>query len=146
MIRPLAFIFAATALAGAEPTLVVERPWSRATAPTARVGAGFMTLVNPGSAPLRVVAATAPVSVTVEMHAVGVIDGVMRMHQVPAFEIPAGGRTELKPGSFHLMFIGLHRPLAAGDRFPLTLTLADGATVAVEVPVQAAGTAAPAGR
>lgn len=146
MIRPLVTVIATTALAGAEPAVVVEQPWSRATAPTAKVGAGFLTLVNPGSAPLRVVAATAPVSATVEMHSVGVVDGVMRMHQVPGFDIPAGGRTELKPGSYHLMFIGLHRPLAAGDAIPVVLTLADGATVAVSMPVQAAGTTAPAPR
>jgi copper(I)-binding protein len=70
----------------------------------------------------------------------------MRMRQVDTIEVPAGGRTELKPGSFHLMFIGLHRPLAAGDTIPLVLTLADGATLAVPVPVQAAGSTAPAPR
>jgi copper(I)-binding protein len=146
MIRSLAILTAAAALAAADPALVVEQPWSRATAPTAKVGAGFMTLVNPGGAPVRVVAATAPVSATVELHTVALTDGVMRMRQVDTIEVPAGGRTELKPGSFHLMFIGLHRPLAAGDTIPLVLTLADGATLAVPVPVQAAGSTAPAPR
>lgn len=144
MIRLLIPLFVFTVAAtAADPTLVVEAPWSRATAPTAAVGAGFMTLVNSGPTVVRVVSATASVSSVVEIHSTEVVDGKMRMIQVEGIDVPAHGRVELKPGSLHVMFIGLTAPLVEGQKIPLTLTSALGATVAVQLAVQAVGSTAP---
>jgi copper(I)-binding protein len=46
----------------------------------------------------------------------------------------------LGPGGYHLMLIGLVRPLKTGDRIPATLAFANGARVKVEFAV---GTGAP---
>ena len=98
----------------------VEKPWSRATPPGAKVGAGFMQLRNAGAAD-RVVGASSPVAGRVEMH-ITVRDGdVMKMREVKAFEVPAGGSFELKPGGAHLMFVNIKAPFKDGDKVPLTL-------------------------
>ena len=49
--------------------------------------------------------------------------------------LPANEHTELKPGGYHVMLIGLKQPLTAGSRFPLTLKFrhAPEQTVQVEV-------------
>ena len=60
----------------------------------------------------------------------------MRMQAMPqGLPLPANERTELKPGSYHVMLIGLKQPLTAGSRFPLTLKFrhAPEQTVQVEV-------------
>jgi periplasmic copper chaperone A len=53
--------------------------------------------------------------------------------------IPAGGSVVLKPGSYHVMLIGLKKALTAGEKFPLTLTFEKAGTISVTVPVQAMG-------
>ena len=43
----------------------------------------------------------------------------------------------LKPGSFHVMLIGLKRPFTAGETFPLKLTFEKAGNISITVPVQA---------
>jgi periplasmic copper chaperone A len=121
----------------------VDKPWSRATPPGAKVGAGFMQLRNAGAAD-RVVGASSPVAGRVEMH-ITVRDGdVMRMREVKSFEVPAGGSFELKPGGAHLMLMDLKRPLKKGEKVPLTLKLEKGGEVKVELTVEELGARQPA--
>jgi len=121
----------------------VEKPWSRATPPGAKVGAGFMRLRNAGAAD-RVVGAASPVAGRVEMH-ITVRDGdVMRMREVTSFEVPAGGSFELKPGGAHLMLVDLIRPLKKGEKVPLTLRLEKGGELKIELTVEELGARQPA--
>jgi len=121
----------------------VEKPWTRATPPGAKVGAGFMQLRNAGAAD-RVVGASSPVAGRVEMH-VTIRDGdVMRMREVKGFEVPAHGTFELKPGSAHLMLMDLKRPLKKGEKVPLTLKLEKGGELKLELTVEEMGARQPA--
>lgn len=58
----------------------------------------------------------------VELHTMEEKDGVMSMHPVEAIDVPANGSAELKPGGFHVMFIGLTRDLNVGEQVTVTLT------------------------
>jgi len=119
-----------------------EKPWSRATPPGAKVGAGFMQLKNAGAAD-RVVGASSPVAGRVEMH-VTVREGeVMKMREVKAFDLPAGGTFELKPGGAHLMFMDLKRPLKEGEKVPVKLKFAKAGEVSAEFEVGGMGSTAP---
>jgi len=121
----------------------VERPWSRATPPGAKIGVGFLQLRNAGASPVRVVGASSPVARRVEMHVTTREGDVMRMRQVESLEIPAGGTFELKPGGAHLMLVDLRRPLAKGERVPLTLELEKGGALQVELRVAELGARSP---
>jgi periplasmic copper chaperone A len=121
----------------------VETPWSRATPPGARIGVGFMRLNNAGAAE-RVVGASSPVAARVEMHLTSREGDVMKMRQVDSFEIPAGGTFELKPGGAHLMLMDLRRPLKQGETVPLTLKLAKGGELEMELTIEALGARKPA--
>jgi copper(I)-binding protein len=69
-----------------------------------------------------------------------VVNGVMQMRQLAdGLPVPAGGSVVLKPGSYHVMLIGLKKPLTAGETFPLTLTFAKAGNISVTVAVQAIG-------
>lgn len=99
----------------------VESAWSRATAPGAKIAAGYAILKNKGAASDRLVGATTAAARKVETH-LTVRDGeIMRMREVPGYEIPPGGTFELKPGGPHLMFVDLARPFKEGDAIPVTL-------------------------
>jgi hypothetical protein len=121
----------------------VELPWSRATPPGSSIGVGFMQLRNAGATPERVVGASSPLAGKVEMHVTTREGDVMKMREVPSFEIPAGGTFELKPGGAHLMLMGLRQPLKEGDRVPLTLTLERGEKLQMELTVAPLGARRP---
>jgi copper(I)-binding protein len=121
----------------------VEQPWTRATPPGAKVGAGFMRLRNAGAAD-RVVGASSPVAGRIEMHVTLREGDVMKMREMKSFEIPAGGSFELKPGGAHLMLLDLKRPLKKGEKVPLTLKLEKGGEVKAELTVEELGARQPA--
>ncbi|MFG1863346.1 copper chaperone PCu(A)C [Microbispora bryophytorum] len=135
---------AATTTAAATATTATTAspaPASAAVAPlsisdswvkTARSGmsAAFATLVNTTDEAVTVVAASTPVSSSVELHEV-VGDGgstTMRRKQ-GGFVIPAGGRHVLQPGGDHIMLMGVRTAVEPGTEVPFTLTLKDGRTV-----------------
>ena len=48
---------------------------------------------------------------------------VMKMRQIMSLDLPAGKAVELKPGSYHVMLMGLNAQVKEGDIVPLTLTV-----------------------
>ena len=69
-----------------------------------------------------------------------IVNGVMQMRQLAdGLPVPAGGSVVLKPGGYHVMLIGLKKPLAAGESIPLTLTFEKAGNISVTVPVRAMG-------
>jgi copper(I)-binding protein len=56
-------------------------------------------------------------------------------------EIKPGETVELKPGSFHVMFVGLKKPLTAGEHISATLVFEKAGAVNVEYDVRAMGAA-----
>ena len=124
--------------------IAVEAPWSRATPGGAKVGAGYLTLKNGGAAPDRLVSATADIAERAEIHEMSMTDGMMKMRQVTdGVAVPAGGSVALAPNGYHLMFLGLKKPLKEGDTFAGTLTFEKAGTVAVTFEVRGVGAAAP---
>lgn len=120
----------------------VNNPWARASAGMARAGAAFMEIRNSGATD-RLVAATADVSETVELHTHIREGEIMRMRRVDAIDLPAGETVRLEPGGLHVMFLGLHAPLEEGQRFPLTLTFETAGDVTIDVEIKKATTMAP---
>ncbi len=100
--------------------------------------AAYMTLVNGSDTSDALVSAATDAAEVVELHTVLMEENVMRMRPVEQVEVPANGETELRPGSFHIMLIGLQRDLNEGDTVDLTLTFANAGEVTVAAPVQVA--------
>jgi copper(I)-binding protein len=134
-----AALFAATAAHG---QVTIDKAWVRATAPGARVGGGYMVVRNAGSAPDRLVGASSPASVRVELHEHIREGDIMRMREVPAFEVPANGSFELKPGGAHLMFMEVRRPFKEGETLPVTLRFEKAGEISAEFAVGRLGGAA----
>lgn len=117
----------------------VADPWARATPPGAPVAGGFLTLTNSGG-PDRLVSASADISETVELHTMKMDGDVMRMQRLErGIELPAGATVVLRPGSLHVMFVGLKAPLKADTHFPLTLQFERAGSVRVDMSVRAIG-------
>lgn len=125
--------------------LKIEHPWARATPPGAKVGGAYLTIENSGSQPDRLLGGTTAVAGRAQIHQMSVVDGVMRMRELPSgLDIPGNSRTELKPGSLHLMLMDLRQPLRQGERVPITLRFERSGSIEVELQVEAIG--APTGK
>jgi periplasmic copper chaperone A len=124
----------------------IESGWARSTPPGAKAGGAFVTLLNTGDAPDRLVSASSGAAERIELHT-HIKDGdVMRMREVEGgIPLPPGETVKLQPGGFHIMLLGLKQGLNAGSSFPLTLTFEKAGSVRMDVPVEAMGSMGPGG-
>lgn len=99
--------------------LSIDDVWARTGQP-GQVSAAFMDVKNKGAAD-KIVSAHCDCAKATELHDMKMADGKMLMMQVPAMDVPANGELKLKPGGYHIMLIGLNRPLAAGETLPIKL-------------------------
>jgi periplasmic copper chaperone A len=130
----------ALAQATGNTSITVEQSWARATPGGAKTGAAYMTLDNKSGTADRLTGVSSDVADKLQIHEMKVENGVMKMREIAGgLPIPAGGSVALKPGSYHVMLIGLKKPLTAGEKFPLTLTFEKAGNISVTVPVQAMG-------
>jgi len=121
-------------------SLEITTPWTRATAPTARTGGGFMTITNKGTTADRLVSARSTVSDKVEIHEMQMDGSVMRMRELAkGLDIPPGASVMLKPGSYHIMFMELKAPLARDAKVPVTLVFEKAGSLDVQLNVEAMG-------
>ncbi|MDM5123335.1 copper chaperone PCu(A)C [Aeromonas rivipollensis] len=97
--------------------------------------AAFMVLKNDADKPVTLTAAASPDAGRAELHTHLHENGVMKMRQVESIEIPARGEAVLKPGSLHIMLFEVGA-LSEDKPFPLTLTLDDGQTLSLSLPVK----------
>lgn len=133
-------LLAGSSLAGAQTsTVTVHDAWVREPMGGRNVTGAFAIVENSGATPRSIVSATSDVSDKVELHEMKNEGGMMKMSMVQKLEIPAKGKLELKPGSFHVMLFDVKTKLAEGGKVKLTLKLDDGSTVTTEAQVRKAG-------
>ena len=116
--------------------ITVKDPWARVTLQNRPAG-GYLKIHNMGFEPDRLVGARSELSEKAELHAHTMSDGVMRMRQVEAIELPAKSRTELKPGGLHLMLFGLKKPVPKGGKIPVVLKFEKAGELALDLTVGA---------
>lgn len=118
-----------------------------ATASGATTGAVFLTLHNSGTDADKLTGVKTDAATTAEIHESFVDDqGTMQMRKVDDVEVGGGQQVTLKPDGYHIMLMGLTKPLVEGETFKVTLTFEKAPEVTLPVTITAAGTgtAAPA--
>ena len=145
----LALTAAGTALAAEFDvgSVQVINPWTRATPKGAEVAGAYMVIRNRGTQPERLLGGSSEIASRVEVHKMEMGGGVAQMRPVEGgLEIKPGESVELKPGSLHIMFVGLKRPLEQGQKIKGTLEFQKSGKVDVEFEVAPLGaSAAPEG-
>jgi copper(I)-binding protein len=104
----------------------VSDVWARATAPGQ--DSAMVQLVIASKKAGKLVAVSAKDAQTAELHTMVMEGNMMKMRQVDAIDLPAGKAVDLGAAGYHLMLIGLKKPLKAGTgtEVVLTVRLADG--------------------
>jgi periplasmic copper chaperone A len=125
-------------------TLQIGNPWTRATPKGSTVAGAYMRITNKGSAPDRLVGGSAAVAGRFEVHSMVMEQGVAKMRPVEGgLEIKPGETVDLKPGSMHVMLMGLKQPLEKGQTVKGTLEFEKAGKVDIEYAVEALGVSAP---
>ena len=125
----------------AKGDLMIAHPWARPTL-TAKVPAGvFFDIINDGAEADRLIAVKTDLAKSAEIHVTETDEnGVARMHMLKdGLAAPEHATTSLKPGSYHVMLIGLDAPLAVGQSFPATLIFEKAGDVEIVVTVESPG-------
>ncbi len=99
--------------------------------------AAFMLVRNPADKDVKLTSATTSAASTAEFHTHTMdAQGVMRMRAVESVTVAAKGQFEFKPGAYHIMLMGLNKPLTPADTVRLTLTDSEGQQHQLTLPVQ----------
>jgi copper(I)-binding protein len=133
----LAVVCSATAFAHSHSgDITIMKPWARTSAPGAP-SAGFMMVKNSGETDDVLLSVSGDFAKKLEVHQTKAVDGVMKMiHQKEGVVIPAGGEVMFKPGSYHLMFMGLNKNFEEGETYTVVLTFEHAGEMTLELPVK----------
>jgi copper(I)-binding protein len=149
LLMTLALIAPAEAAAAADAVKVggleLSGLWTRATPPKAPSAGGYLTIVNTGREPERLIGVASPMAGKADLHAMAMKNGVMTMRPVTGIDIPAGGTVALDPDGLHIMFTQLKGALKQGGTMPITLTFEKAGKVEVSLQVLSVGAKGPKG-
>jgi copper(I)-binding protein len=119
----IAVLIAGIAASFAEDgTVRIGEVWARATPGAAKTGAVYLSIINAGSIPDRLISITTPAADRAETHTMKMENGVMEMRPLGPVTIEPGKTVVFAPDGNHIMLTGLKAPLKEGGTLPLTLT------------------------
>ena len=107
------------AACGQPPEVAVTDAWARDSVGRTASAAVFMTISSPGGD--RLVGASSPVAKKTDLMTMEMAGDAMTMAYLDAIDIPAGAPVSLDPSGLHVWLEDLHKPLRAGQTFPLVL-------------------------
>ena len=109
--------------------------WARAALKDG-TGAAYMLIHNHSTEDDALIGASSDVAAAVEIHLSKMgADGTMQMIPQESIMLPAEGEVELKPGSYHIMLIGLVKDLNVGDEISITLHFEKHEDITLTIPV-----------
>jgi periplasmic copper chaperone A len=118
------------------PRIETSGAWGRPSPMMDKAGAVYVVIENKGNAADRLIGASSPAAKTVEVHESYMDNGMMKMRPIAGLDVPAGGKVELKPGSYHIMLIDLVAPLQTGATIAVTLKYEKSGEVAVNAEIR----------
>src|ERR1041384_5440076 len=101
----------ATSCFAAGSDIQVSDAWARATPGGAKTGAIYLSIMNSGDAPDRLIGASTPAAAKAELHRMTMTNGIMEMRPLDAVTIAAGKSAVLGPNGAHIMLTGLKAAL-----------------------------------
>jgi copper(I)-binding protein len=129
---------------GGGDDISIDGQWARSSPQMADAGAVYMNVTSAGGDRILSASVDPSVAAGVEIHETVPVGGetdeqgmaMMKMQPVDAIDLPAGKTVSLAPGGYHIMLIGLTKPLEAGQKFNVTVNFEKYGEKTVEVEVR----------
>lgn len=121
--------------AAAPGTVAVANAWCRPTPNGAKAGGCYVTLT--AGSDDRLLSVSTALAESAQIHEMKMENGVMSMGELKdGLPLPAGQKVELKPGSTHVMLMGLRDPLVDGGVASFTLTFEKAPAIGVHAEIK----------
>ena len=136
-VKWLALPFLLTTASGAMAgELSVTSAWSRATPPGASMGVVYFQIENGGTRSDRLLKLKTSIAASASVHRTEIVDDIARMREVAVLHVAPGEKIEFAPGGYHVMLMGLRKPLVAGQKLELELLFEVAGPRRVVVPIR----------
>jgi copper(I)-binding protein len=119
-----------------ETNISISGELIRMVPPSTQNSACFLKLTNSSAKDIKLIKAESSISKSVEIHETVMDSGKMMMRPIADITIPANGSVELKPGSLHIMFLGLVSPLKLGDSHKVKLIFDTKKSITIQASVK----------
>ena len=114
--------------------ILFEKPWIRLLPPTVMHTAAYVTIVNNTDTQDKLLKVSSPSINSVSVHQTIEVDGLFRMLPAENIVIPANGKLTMKPGSYHLMIMGLNTQLTNESKVTMSFHFEKAGVINVEFP------------
>jgi copper(I)-binding protein len=117
-------------------SIVIQDAFARASIGLAKNGVVFMSIYNRSDKSDQLLGVQTDIAKNSSLHSHLNNNGIMKMRRVARIAIPRNSNIELKPGGFHVMLMGLKKPLTEGNQFNLTLVFKNTGKLTVPVKIK----------
>lgn len=125
--------------------ILVEQAWARVLPGGSNTSAVYLTIHNTSLTDDLLLAVDSPAARETAVHQSVVEDDIAKMKPMPfGVDLKSGTEVIMKPGSMHIMLIGLTGALQPGDQLPVTMVFREAGKLEFDVPVLPLGAKDPA--
>jgi copper(I)-binding protein len=97
---------------------------------------GYLSIENKNRVDERLLSVTSEIAKKNQLHNMIVKNDIMKMENLNnGIVIRAKSKLSLKPGSYHIMFMKLRKPLKITKKYKVTLNFKNAGSVTLEMPV-----------
>lgn len=111
------------------------KPWIRLLPPTVMSTAGYVEINNSNTVADKLLDVWSPTINGVSVHQTKEVDGLLKMLKAENTTIPPMGKLVLQPGGYHLMLMGLEKPLVESETVMICFEFEKAGIVHVNFPV-----------
>ena len=116
--------------------LVLSNFWIKETIGNHKITSGYLTIENKNNFDERLETVTSEISEKTQLHNMIVKNDIMKMENLNnGIVIRAKSKLSLKPGSYHIMFMKLRKPLKITKKYKVILNFKNAGSVTLEMPV-----------
>ena len=116
--------------------LVLSNFWIKETIGNHKITSGYLTIENKNNFDERLETVTSEISEKTQLHNIIVKNDIMKMENLNnGIVIKAKSKLSLKPGSYHIMFMKLLKPLKITKKYKVILNFKNAGSVTLEMPV-----------
>ena len=116
--------------------LVLSNFWINETIGNHKITSGYLTIENKNNFDERLESVASEISEKTQLHNIVVKNDIMKMENLNnGIVIRAKSKLSLKPGSYHIMFMKLRKPLKITKKYKVTLNFKNAGSVTLEMPV-----------
>jgi len=116
--------------------LVLSNFWIKETIGNHKITSGYLTIENKNNFDERLESVSSEISEKTQLHNIVVKNDIMKMENLNnGIVIRAKSKLSLKPGSYHIMFMKLRKPLKITKKYKVILNFKNAGSVTLEMPV-----------